>query len=111
MACETFCIEENDMVKDAKKAFGRMPLTEETVRFSRADKKSEMKTALEQSCRKHLITCKINEIKHLGENTTDRATVFVEMEANVSVTRPLNTYLYAYKLLRSFKYIVSFFLG
>nr|XP_026494938.1 nitric oxide synthase isoform X1 [Vanessa tameamea] len=81
VACETFCIEENDMVKDAKKAFGRMPLTEETVRFGRTDKKCDMKSGLEHSYKKKLISCKIKQTKHLGEHTADRATIFVDMES------------------------------
>ena len=73
------------MVKDAKKAFGKIPLTEETVKFSRSDSKRDMKSALEYSYKKNFITCKISENKYLGESTNDRSTIFIDMESNVSI--------------------------
>lgn len=85
MACETFCIEENEMVKNAKKSFGKIPLTEETVRFNRADKKPNIKAALEDSYKRQFMTCKVKDNKHLGEFTNDRATIFVDMESSVSI--------------------------
>ncbi|KOB70820.1 Nitric oxide synthase [Operophtera brumata] len=80
VACETFCLEENDMVKDAKKALGGVPLTEETVRFGKPSVVLPLKTALEAGFRKQLITCKVKECKHLGDFTADRETIFVDME-------------------------------
>lgn len=73
------------MVKNAKKSFGTIPLTEETVRFNRPEKESCLKTSLENSYRKQIVTCKVKENKHLGEYTNDRATIFVDMESNVSI--------------------------
>lgn len=73
------------MVKNAKKTFGEIPLTEETVRFNRAEKEICLKTALENSYRKQIITCKVKENKHLGEYTDDRATIFVDMDSNVNI--------------------------
>lgn len=80
VACETFCLEENEMVKDAKKALGTVTLTEETVRFGKPTANLTLKSALETSFRKQLITCKVKENKHLGDYTADRATIFVDME-------------------------------
>lgn len=73
------------MVKDAKKAFGKIPLTEETVKFSRTENKRDMKSALEYSYKKHFISCKINENKYLGESTNDRSTIFIDMKSDVSI--------------------------
>ncbi|KAG6452910.1 nitric oxide synthase [Manduca sexta] len=80
VACETFCLDENDMVKDAKKALGTVPLTEETVRFGKPTTNPTLKTALEAGFRKQLIVCKVKENKHLGDYSVDRATIFVDME-------------------------------
>ncbi|RVE54796.1 hypothetical protein evm_000563 [Chilo suppressalis] len=80
VACETFCLDENDMVIDAKKALGSMPLTEETVRFGKAHTGITLKSALESSFRKQLIPCTVKENKLLGDYTADRATIFVDME-------------------------------
>lgn len=73
------------MVKDAKKAFGKIPLTEETVKFSRTENRRDMKCALEHSYKKQIISCKIKENKYLGESTCDRSTIFVDMESDVSI--------------------------
>ncbi|KAL4714040.1 hypothetical protein ACJJTC_008394 [Scirpophaga incertulas] len=85
VACETFCLEENDMVKDAKKALGTMPLSEETVRFGKPHAEITLKCALEASFRKQLITCTVKENKVLGDFTADRATIFVNLEPDHEV--------------------------
>lgn len=90
VACETFCLDENDMVKDAKKALGDVPLTEETVRFGKYQGNTTLKAALEASFRKQLITCKVKENKNLGDFSADRATVFVDMQPEVSMTLMLS---------------------
>ncbi|XP_068629957.1 nitric oxide synthase-like [Battus philenor] len=82
VACETFCLEENDMVKDGKKALGMMPLTEETVKFEIPDRILPINSALEVGFKKQLLTCVVKEVKHLGDVTADRATIFVDMESN-----------------------------
>lgn len=74
------------MVKDAKKAFGKVPLTEETVRFGKPSIVLPLKAALEASFRKSLITCKVKDNKHLGDRTADRETVYVDMAPQVSIT-------------------------
>lgn len=83
MACETFCLEENDMVKDAKNALGTMPLTEDTVRFGKSNSEISLKSGLETCFRKQLLKCKVKEKKQLGDFTADRATIFVDMEPEV----------------------------
>ncbi|CAG9783567.1 unnamed protein product [Diatraea saccharalis] len=80
VACDTFCLDENDMVKDAKKALGTLPLSEETVRFSKAHARITLKSALEAGFRKQLVPCTVKENKMLGDYTADRATIFVDME-------------------------------
>ncbi|OWR52517.1 nitric oxide synthase [Danaus plexippus plexippus] len=85
VACESFCLEENDMVKDAKKSFGMLRLSEETVRFGKADKKPDVETALTDSYKKYIISCKVRENKNLGEITDDRVTVFVDMESDTEL--------------------------
>lgn len=72
------------MVKDAKKALGTMPLTEETVRFGKPNVVLSLKGALEAGFRKQLIPCKVKENKQLGDFTADRATIFIDMEPQVS---------------------------
>lgn len=72
------------MVKDAKKEFGRMPLSEETVKFGKVDKPSALKNSLEKGFKKQLIPLKVKNIKNLGEYTADRTTIFVDFESNVS---------------------------
>lgn len=71
------------MVKDAKKALGGVPLTEETVRFGKPSVALPLKSALEAGFRKQLITCKVKECKSLGDYTADRETIFVDMEPQV----------------------------
>ncbi|XP_041976849.1 nitric oxide synthase-like isoform X1 [Aricia agestis] len=85
VACETFCLDENDMIKDAKKEFSKIPLTEETVRFGRPDNVPTIKTALENAFKKQLISCTVKENKNLGDVTADRTTVFLDLEANVKL--------------------------
>ncbi|CAG4908085.1 unnamed protein product [Colias eurytheme] len=82
VACETFCLEENDIIKDAKKSFGVIPITKDTVRFSNVEKGLPIKKALEESYKKHYITCRVQENKPLGDFTSDRATIFVDMEVD-----------------------------
>lgn len=89
MACESFCLDENDMVKDAKKALGTMPLTEETVRFGKPSGSLTLKSALEAGFRKQLISCTVKESKMLGDFTADRATIFVDMEPQVSTWKAI----------------------
>ncbi|CAK1556071.1 unnamed protein product [Leptosia nina] len=81
VACETFCLED-DTVKNAQKSFGDLPLTKDTVRFSSVEKGLHMKSALETSYKRTLITCKVEENKCLGDCSTDRATIFVDMNVN-----------------------------
>ncbi|KAJ0180349.1 hypothetical protein K1T71_003753 [Dendrolimus kikuchii] len=85
VACETFCLDENDMVKDAKRALDTVPLSEETVRFGKPSGNITLKIALETSFRKQLVTCKVKESKYLGDYTDDRATIFVDIEPDTEM--------------------------
>lgn len=73
------------MVKDAKKALGGVPLTEETVRFGKPSVVLPLKSGLEAGFRKQLITCKVKECKHLGDFTADRETIYLDMEPQVTL--------------------------
>lgn len=84
MACETFCLDENDSVKDAKNALGTMPLTEETVKFAKTSEALPLKTALETGFRKHLLPCKVKETKNLIKSSEEKKTIFVDLRINVS---------------------------
>lgn len=84
------------MVKDAKKALGNVPLSEETVRFGKPSENMTLKSALEASFRKQLVTCKVKENKYLGDYTDDRATIFVDMEPEVSDSNYLRLILILY---------------
>ncbi|XP_026757602.2 nitric oxide synthase-like isoform X1 [Galleria mellonella] len=85
VACETFCLDESDMIKDAKKALTTLPLAEETVRFGKPIPDISIKCALESSFRKQLIACKIKHNKLLGDCTADRATIFIDMEPEIEL--------------------------
>ncbi|CAH3893206.1 unnamed protein product [Pieris brassicae] len=85
IACETFCLEENDTVKNAQKSFGAIPITKDTVRFSNVDKGVPIISALEQSYKKTLISCRVQENKPLGDYSSDRATIFVDMKVDVEL--------------------------
>ncbi|CAG9096154.1 unnamed protein product [Plutella xylostella] len=80
VSCETFCLEDNDMVKNAKSVFGSMPLTEETVRFGKVTEAVPMKSALETGFRRQLVSCTVKENKNLGHCCSERATIFVDLE-------------------------------
>lgn len=84
VACETFCLDENDSVKDAKNALGTMPLTEETVKFAKTSEALPLKTALETGFRKHLLPCKVKETKNLINRSDEKMTIFVDLGINVS---------------------------
>lgn len=71
------------MVKDAKKALGKVPLTADTVRFGRIQTALPLKAALEQGFKKQLIICKVKENKNLGDNVADRETIYIDMEPQV----------------------------
>lgn len=81
------------MVKDAKKSLGKVPLTEETVRFDKPTTVLPVKSALEAGFRKSLIECKVKTNNNLGDRTADRETVFIDMEPQVTIFITLtNTY-------------------
>ncbi|XP_026329114.1 nitric oxide synthase-like isoform X2 [Hyposmocoma kahamanoa] len=82
VACETFCLDENDSVKDAKNALGTMPLTEETVKFAKTSEALPLKTALETGFRKHLLPCKVKETKNLIKSSEEKKTIFVDLRIN-----------------------------
>lgn len=93
VACETFCLDENDSVKDAKNALGTTLLTEETVKFAKTSEALPLKTALENGFRKHLLPCKVKETKNLIKSTEEKKTIFVDLGINVSIEYPV---LYKY---------------
>lgn len=84
VACEIFCIDENESVKDAKNALGKMPLTEETVKFAKTSEAIPLKTALETGFRKNLLPCKVKETKQLVRSDMEKMTKFLDLGINVS---------------------------
>lgn len=46
-----------------------------------------IKAALEQSYKKTLMTCEVQENKPLGDCSSDRATIFVDMHVDVSILK------------------------
>lgn len=80
VACETFCLDENEMMKNAQKAFDTVPLTPETVRFSKPSADISLSKALESVQKKELITFKVNKVKYLGKHeATNGVTIFVDL--------------------------------
>ncbi|XP_075969287.1 nitric oxide synthase-like [Anticarsia gemmatalis] len=85
-ACETFCLDENDMMKDAERAFDLTPLTPETVRFGKPLADLNIIKALEAINRKQLSTFKVEEVKVIGKHEpTDSTTVFVNLESQENI--------------------------
>lgn len=99
------------MVKDAKRALGSVPLTEETVRFGKSNNTMSLKSALEAGFRKQLISCTVKENKNLGDYSVDRATIFVDMEPQVSKIEYINTIIGPWLKLIQLHCIINVFLG
>ncbi|GBP31541.1 Nitric oxide synthase [Eumeta japonica] len=80
LCCETFCLDDSEMVKQAKESMSAKPLTEQTVTFAKPTTTVPLQSALAKTFRRHLLSCKVRENVILGDRSTERATIFVDLE-------------------------------
>ncbi|CAB3251850.1 unnamed protein product [Arctia plantaginis] len=93
VSCETFCLDENDMMKDAQNAFDTISLTPETVRFGLPNRNDceqlTLRQGLESAYRKQMLSLKVEEVKYLGKHeATKSATIFVNLKSEHSKYDP-----------------------
>lgn len=85
VSCETFCLDENDMMTDAQRAFNATPLSPENVRFGKPMADISLIRALSSVHKKDLLDLKVNQVKCLGEHkATDALSVFVDLKTPVN---------------------------
>ncbi|KAI8435227.1 hypothetical protein MSG28_003583 [Choristoneura fumiferana] len=81
VACETFCLDDDETLQEAKRALGTVTLSEETVRFTNPETNAPSLTvALQSTLNRQLITCIVKANKDLGDDSAERSTIFIEME-------------------------------
>ncbi|XP_045781881.1 nitric oxide synthase-like protein isoform X1 [Maniola jurtina] len=81
VACETFCLDDDETLQEAKRALGTVALSEETVRFITPEvKPPELLTALQSTMNRQLTTCIVKANKDLGDTSAERSTIFIDME-------------------------------
>ncbi|XP_053625637.1 nitric oxide synthase-like protein isoform X1 [Plodia interpunctella] len=81
VACETFCLDDDETLQEAKRALGTVALSEETVRFSEAlGKPPTLPQALQSALNKKLVTCIVRANKDLGDDSAERSTIFIDMD-------------------------------
>lgn len=84
MACETFCLDDDETLQEAKRALGTVALSEETVRFARPAGRAPILTAaLKSALNRQMITCIVRANKDLGDASAERSTIFIDMEPKV----------------------------
>lgn len=87
VACETFCLDDDETLQEAKKALGTVALSEETVRFARpAGRPPSLHAALQSATNKKFVSCTVKANKDLGDATAERSTIFIDMEPKVNKT-------------------------
>lgn len=85
MACETFCLDDDETLQEAKRALGTVALSEETVRFAHAvGRAPALPAALQSALNKQFVTCIVRANKDLGDASAERSTIFIDMEPKVS---------------------------
>ncbi|KOB72118.1 Nitric oxide synthase 2, partial [Operophtera brumata] len=81
VACETFCLDDDETLQEAKRALGSVTLSEETVRFSTSGTRSpSLVKALQSAANKHFVPCIVKANKDLGDASAERSTIFIDME-------------------------------
>ncbi|XP_047505160.1 nitric oxide synthase-like protein isoform X1 [Pieris napi] len=81
VACETFCLDDDETLQEAKRALGTVTLSEETVRFAYpAVKPPTLQNGLQSALNRQLITCTVKANKDLGDATAERSTIFIDLE-------------------------------
>ncbi|XP_039746679.1 nitric oxide synthase-like protein isoform X1 [Pararge aegeria] len=81
VACETFCLDDDETLQEAKRALGTVALSEETVRFTIPEiKPPGLLNALQSAVNRQLTTCVVKANKDLGDLSAERSTIFIDME-------------------------------
>nr|XP_032513721.1 nitric oxide synthase-like protein [Danaus plexippus plexippus] len=81
VACETFCLDDDETLQEAKRALGTVALSEETVRFTiPIIKPPPLFNALQSAFNRQLVTCVVKANKDLGDTSAERSTIFIDME-------------------------------
>ncbi|CAH2074437.1 unnamed protein product, partial [Iphiclides podalirius] len=81
VACETFCLDDDETLQEAKRALGSFTLSEETVRFAcPAVQPPALPVALQSALNRQLVTCIVKANKDLGDSSAERSTIFIDME-------------------------------
>ncbi|XP_063821545.1 nitric oxide synthase-like protein [Ostrinia nubilalis] len=81
VACETFCLDDDETLQEAKRALGTVALSEETVRFAHAvGRPPTLPAALQSALNKQFVTCIVKANKDLGDASAERSTIFIDME-------------------------------
>ncbi|XP_059050101.1 nitric oxide synthase-like protein [Achroia grisella] len=81
VACETFCLDDDETLQEAKRALGSVALSEETVRFILpVGRAPTLTAALQSALNKKFVTCIVKANKDLGDSSAERSTIFIDME-------------------------------
>lgn len=73
------------MVEEAKNIIEKTQLTDEVVRFGKPKETSQpIIEGLKAAYRKKIVTCTVKDNKLIGKYNTDRSTIFIDMETEVS---------------------------
>ncbi|XP_013182279.1 PREDICTED: nitric oxide synthase-like protein [Papilio xuthus] len=81
VACETFCLDDDETLQEAKRALGSVTLSEETVRFAHpACRPPALPVALQSALNRQLVTCVVKANKDLGDSSAERSTIFIDLE-------------------------------
>lgn len=84
VACETFCLDDDETLQEAKRALGTVALSEETVRFAFPTcKPPVLLNAIQTTINRQLVTCVVKANKDLGDSSAERSTIFIDMEPKV----------------------------
>lgn len=81
VSCETFCLDDDETLQEAKRALGTVALSEETVRFAPPEvRPPTLQVALKTALNKKFIQCVVKANKDLGDGSSERSTIFIDME-------------------------------
>lgn len=81
VSCETFCLDDDETLQEAKRALGAVALSEETVRFAEpCSRPPTLQAALQSALNKKFVNCVVKANKDLGDGSAERSTIFIDME-------------------------------
>ncbi|CAB3251854.1 unnamed protein product [Arctia plantaginis] len=81
VSCETFCLDDDETLQEAKRALGTVALSEETVRFTNPTcRPPALQSALQSALNKKFVNCLVKANKDLGDESAERSTIFIDLE-------------------------------